>query len=167
MSSSWSSDLVRVVVSPTLLKNIVVGPVSRHYSLGMDDFLLPESYTDAKEPAPKKRKLSLSLKAGKENQPKDSNHYSKSFVVEEAEFKKMAKGFVPNNTSINTNWAVNNFNSWCAARKEHRSDSEACAKSILENFCPPVKEASKSSGLGSMLGRGYLSTSRAGFIVTL
>ena len=84
MSLSWSSDLDRVAVSPSLPKNIVVGPVSRRYSLGMDDFLLPESYTDAKEPAPKKRKLSLSLKAGrvKENQPKDSNRYSKSFVVE-------------------------------------------------------------------------------------
>ena len=131
MSSSSSSDLDRVIVSPSLLKNIVVGPVSCRDSLGMDDLLGPEYYTDAKEPAPKKRKLSLSLRAGKENQPKDSNHYSKSFVVEEAEFKKMAKGFVPNNTSKNTNWGVDNFNSWCAARKEHRSDSEACPSDLL------------------------------------
>ena len=53
MSLSLSSDLDRVAVSPSLPKNIVVGPVSRRYSLGMDDFLLPESYTDAEEPVPK------------------------------------------------------------------------------------------------------------------
>ena len=82
MSSSWSSDPDCVVVSPSLLKNVVVGPVSHCYSLGMDDFLLPEAYTDAEEPAPKKRKLSLSVKAGhvKENQPKDSNRYCFYFV---------------------------------------------------------------------------------------
>ena len=36
-------------------------------------------------------------------------------------------------------------------------------KSILENHCPPAKEASKSLGFGS----GYRSTSNTGFIVTL
>ena len=43
----------------------------------------------------------------------------------------MAKGFVPENTSKNTNWAVENFNSWCVARNKHYRDSEKCPTDLL------------------------------------
>ena len=69
------NDCDRECVSSSLLEDIVVGPVPRRFSPGMDEYLSSEAYLE--EPAPKKRKrLSLPKResAGKENKaPCDSS----------------------------------------------------------------------------------------------
>lgn len=63
---------------PSLLENVVVGPVSRKFSLGMDEFLGPEAYlfdnaTDCIPPA--KKKKCLSLESGRNKDATESTYF--------------------------------------------------------------------------------------------
>ena len=123
------------VVSPSLLNSIKIHPVPRRFSLGMDEFVGPEYFTedpeDSTAPSAKKRK-SLSLKKpGKENSNPAARFDDAFAAASDDQYDQLAKGFVPKNTGKCTNWALNNFSEWCRQRNARFPDQDQCPEDLI------------------------------------
>lgn len=155
-----SSD--KCTVLPPLVASIVVHPVSRKFSLVMDEYLGPEAYLPKEvEPAQKRRRLSLCRKKKIEEEENEASPHARnsdfgsSFVsASDTKYKELAKGFVPKNTSKATAWAIRNFETWRFEGNKVLRVQEWCPDDLL------TKTAYSNSQLCHWLSRFIVETSK-------
>lgn len=94
-----------------------------HADLGIWEYL---SWTPPEPPPPaKKKKLSLSLKK-KGREPAVSDRFNSP----EKSLQTYQQRFIPENTKVNTRWAVKKFQDW-AANYNERHLNETCPDGVL------------------------------------
>ena len=160
------------IISPSLLASIDLDKsLDPAFDIGMAGWISEEyeakfkRYEAAKQkqPAPKKKKLDLSLnKANKENEPPPKKT-KLNLSLKNGRFgtpvspnsrKKAAEGVVPVNTTLSNSWAVKNLNSWIHFRNTIRPDDLApedllsCgdAQVVCKWLCCFVQETKKENG---------------------
>ena len=139
------------VVSASLLENIVIGPVSPRFNIGMDDWMdydllfgPARSVTQANrkrstsEAGPSERSPTLPKKLALaiEPCPTVSGRFAKAT---KEEIDKYAERYVPKKTDDSTQWSVRTFRNWM---KEHNErvieEDDEIPEDILESMNPQV-----------------------------
>lgn len=134
------------VVSASLLKNVVIAPVSPRFNIGMDDWIDYDLISDsAHSIAQAKRKRSTEInepspqpckKLALANEPCPAERARFAKATKE-EIDKYAERYVPKKTEDSTQWAVRTFKNWM---KEHNEleHNEKVPEDILENMDPHI-----------------------------
>ena len=159
-------DNLTLVIAPSLLENIVVGPVPAQFNIGMDDWIQetsPPSRAMALQPLPQSTQTqshphSFSARSiqphpsstAREPHPqrcsssRTKDHLpqqppakkSRFSALTEQELEELSKPCVPKNTESSTKWALDNFDSWKNERSRSASNSEKCPETLLEDMDP-------------------------------
>ena len=133
------------VISASLLKNIVVGPVSPRFNIGMDnwidyDLLSDSAHSNSQESRKRSsdndsnpqlcKKPALAL--ANEPCPPETFRFAKAT---KEEIDKYAKQYIPKKTEDSTHWSVRTFRNWMKEHNEHE-DNDQIPENILENMDP-------------------------------
>ena len=155
-------DNLTLVIAPSLLENIVVGPFPAQFNIGMDDWIQetsPPSRAMALQPLPRSHPHSFSARSIQPHpsstarelhpQPCSSSRMkdhlsqqppakkSRFSALTEQELEELSKPCVPKNTESSTKWALDiGFDSWKNERSRSASNSKKCPETLLEDMDP-------------------------------
>ena len=153
------SSFERVIISPSLLENVTIHPVSPRLSLGMEEWTdchlksLENQYStlnvdkrnDTRTRARLMSNASLHPTYGQpfEHAPKQPHPdylqpppTKKRFqTLSSKELEKLSTPFIPKNTETSTKWAIENFHQWLSHRNSSAvSEDDKCPESLLTDM---------------------------------